>query len=49
MHLGPIAKVVVKKAAAQSRERAGFLARVGDAVADPRAREALLAALERVD
>jgi len=49
MHLGPIAKVVVKKAAAQSRERAGFLARVGDAVADPGARAALLAALEHVD
>jgi serine/threonine-protein kinase len=48
LRVGPIARIVVKKAAATAADRAAFLALVADAVPDPAARAALLAELERL-
>jgi serine/threonine-protein kinase len=47
-HVGPIAKLVVKKAASASRDRATFYANVLDAVSDPAARDKLRAELARL-
>jgi serine/threonine-protein kinase len=46
-HIGPIAKILVRKAAAQSRDRAAFVARLVEAVPEA-ARAKLIAELERV-
>lgn len=46
--VGPIARIVVKKAAAKARDRQEFMALVADAVPDTAARNALLARLERL-
>ena len=46
--LGPIARVVVKKAAARSPDRPTFILRVCEAVTDPGAREKLRAELEKL-
>jgi serine/threonine protein kinase len=47
-HLGPIARVVVKKAAAASRDRTTFYAALVEAVTDPVAREKVRAELARL-
>jgi eukaryotic-like serine/threonine-protein kinase len=47
-HIGPIARLLVKKAAAQARDRAGFHLRLAEAVDDPAARAALMAELEKL-
>ena len=47
-HLGPIAKVVVKKAAASTRDRQSFYTALLDAVTDAAAREKLRAELARL-
>jgi serine/threonine-protein kinase len=47
-HLGPIAQVLVKRAAAQSNVRDDFFARVADAVPDAATRDKLLAELKRL-
>jgi serine/threonine-protein kinase len=46
-HIGPIAKILVRKAAAQSRDRVAFVARLVEAVPEA-ARAKLIAELERV-
>jgi hypothetical protein len=46
-HVGPIAKILVKKAAAQTRDRAAFVARLAEA-APAAARARLIAELERL-
>ena len=46
--VGPIAKILVKKAAAQSRDRAAFVAHLAEAVPDGAARARLIAELERL-
>ena len=46
--VGPIAKIVVKKAASKARDRQDFLALVADAVPDAAQRSALLSELERL-
>jgi serine/threonine-protein kinase len=46
--IGPIANVVVKKAAAATADRGALLTRVAEAVPDPKARARLLAELERL-
>ena len=46
-HVGPIAKIVIKNAAAQSADRAAFVARVAESVPDDAARMKLIAELER--
>jgi serine/threonine-protein kinase len=47
-HVGPIAKVLVKRAAAGIDSRAVFFNRLAEAVADPAARERLLKELARL-
>ncbi len=47
-HVGPIAKIVVKNAAAQATDRAAFVARLADSVPDAAARAQLIAELDRV-
>ena len=47
-HLGPIASVVVKRAAARTRLRKPFVEALEQAVADPAARAKLRAELERL-
>ncbi|MEK8049361.1 serine/threonine-protein kinase [Ideonella sp. DXS22W] len=47
-HLGPIAAVVVKRAAAAEAQRTGFLARLAQAVDDPAARQQLIDALSKL-
>jgi len=46
--LGPIARVMVKKAAEQTNQREAFVQRLAEAVADPAARAKLLDALRRL-
>jgi serine/threonine-protein kinase len=46
--LGPIAKLMVKKAATQARDRAAFHLRLAEAVTDPAARARLMAELEKL-
>jgi serine/threonine-protein kinase len=46
--VGPMAKVIVKQAAASTRDRAAFLARIAESVPEPEARARLLAELERL-
>jgi serine/threonine-protein kinase len=46
--VGPIAKVLVKRAATRTRQRAAFCALLGEALDDPVARQALLQALARL-
>jgi len=47
-HIGPIAGIVVKKAAAAGGERSAFFIRICAAVDDPQARAGLLAALQNL-
>lgn len=47
-HVGPIAKVLVKRAAAGTDSRAVFFNRLAEAVSDPKAREKLLIELARL-
>ncbi|MFG6464582.1 serine/threonine-protein kinase [Roseateles sp. DXS20W] len=47
-HVGPIAKVLVKRAAADTDSRAMFFNRLAEAVSDPTAREKLLKALAQL-
>lgn len=47
-HLGPIAKVMVKKAAARTQDRQAFFAQLVEAVPDGAARQKLLAELQRL-
>jgi len=47
-HVGPIAKVVVKRAAAKSDRRDAFFALLGEAVTEPAARARLMADLARL-
>jgi eukaryotic-like serine/threonine-protein kinase len=47
-HLGPIAKVVVRKASADAPSRAAFVDRLAEAVSDDAARERLRVDLERM-
>ena len=47
-HLGPIAKVVVKKTAARTTDRAAFCELLADAVPDGPARRKALAELQRL-
>lgn len=47
-HIGPIARLLVKKAAAQARDRAGFHLRLAEAVDDTAARAALMAEFEKL-
>jgi serine/threonine-protein kinase len=47
-HVGPIAKVVVKRAAARARDRATFFAQLAEAVTDTAARQRLQAELARL-
>jgi serine/threonine-protein kinase len=47
-HLGPIAKVLVKRAAAQTDRRDVFFTRLSEAVTDPAARDKLMAELARL-
>jgi serine/threonine protein kinase len=47
-HLGPIAKVVVRKAADRSRYREPFIAMLADAVSDPKAKQKLLTDLSKL-
>jgi predicted Ser/Thr protein kinase len=47
-HIGPIAKIVVKKAAARTNQREAFFALLAEAVADPAARARLLAELAKL-
>jgi eukaryotic-like serine/threonine-protein kinase len=47
-HVGPIAKVVVRKAAEKTRYREPFFSLLADAVSDPAARQKLLAELAKL-
>jgi serine/threonine protein kinase len=47
-HLGPIARVVVRKAAEKTRQRDALFALLADAVTEPVARQKLLAELARI-
>jgi serine/threonine-protein kinase len=47
-HLGPIAKVVVRKAADRSRYREPFIAMLVEAVSDPKAKQKLLTDLSKL-
>jgi eukaryotic-like serine/threonine-protein kinase len=47
-HVGPIAKVLVKKTAARTSDRNAFFIQLADAVPDSTARQALLTALQRL-
>ena len=47
-HVGPIAKVMVKKAAERTRYREPFIAMLIEAVSDPKAKQKLLADLSRL-
>ena len=47
-HVGPIAKVLVKRAAAGTDSRAVFFNRLAEAVSEPKARDRLLAELARL-
>lgn len=47
-HVGPIAKVLVKRAASDTDSRAVFFNRLGEAVSDARSREKLLADLSKL-
>ena len=46
--MGPIAKVVVRKAADRSRYREPFIAMLVDAVSDPKAKQKLLTDLAKL-
>ncbi|MFX5506072.1 hypothetical protein ABTD43_18660, partial [Acinetobacter baumannii] len=47
-HVGPIAKVLARRAAAGLDRRAVFFTRLAEAVSDPAARDRLLAELARL-
>lgn len=48
MEVGPMAKIIVKKAAAESPDRTAFFDRVAASVSDPAARAAMLTDLDRL-
>lgn len=48
MEIGPMAKIIVKKAAAEAPDRSTFLDRVAASVSDPKARAAMLTDLDRL-